>query len=157
VTALCYTPDGSQLAAAVGGGIDILDSNALETRLARLPSELDDAAVALRSAVTALRYSPDGSLLAALDADAVSLFVSGSWATKRSINVKASGIDLSDDNAWLQVSTDALELLYFNVETGEPATSRAVKAANATFYTCGPGPSKVAFEKQGSHLVLRAL
>jgi WD40 repeat protein len=157
ITCAAYAPDGSNIAVGVGGGVDVLDPSNLADRVARLPVDDDDAAIAKRSPVKMIRYSGDGGVVMVLDeAKVVTLYTAGSWSPKQSFDLSkatpaaVNGLDLSDDGAWLQVGTDNMELLYYSVETGEPAPEGHVtlKTAMVKVSGCGLSGSKIAYEKQ---------
>mmetsp|Transcript_8960 Transcript_8960/g.10754 ORF Transcript_8960/g.10754 Transcript_8960/m.10754 type:complete len:2660 (-) Transcript_8960:39-8018(-) len=165
ITTLAYSPDGSYLLAGVGGGVDVLDPNNIGNASDRL-SRLDiDAAMASMKSVKVLfiRFSPDGSIVTFLDSmGKLGVFNTGGWSLKKIhdlptiLSIKKediSDVDISEDNQWIQVGTNNLTLYYFSLETGEIAKEgfRTVKTGGGRFPTCGPGPSKIAYEKQESH------
>jgi WD40 repeat protein/Ca2+-binding EF-hand superfamily protein len=164
ISALAYSPDGTLLLAGVGGGVDVLDPSSLGAgdRLSRL--DIDAAMASMKQVkVLMIRFSPDGSIASYFDSfGKLGIYSVGGWSMKKihdiptMLSIKKEDVcdvEISEDNQWIQIGTNNLQLFYFSLETGEIAKEgfRTVKTAGGRFPTCGPGPAKIAYEKQESH------
>jgi len=160
-----YAPDGTNLAVAYAGGVDVLDPlNMAEaiTRLALAPAAAGDGAEGdakdgAPPRVTFLRYSPDGGLIIACDEthEVKAFTTGGDWGQKLAFSVadklaegaRVVGIDVSEDNAWIRVTSDALDVLHVSMESAEVYDDPAAfKASGSQFSAPSSGP--VSFEKQ---------
>lgn len=137
VKALAWSPDGSVLAAGLGGSVGgnasrkdgafaILDAATLE-----IVHEGRDS----KKALSVMAFSPDGALLAIGSHDnVVYLYAALDNYKLRARQDKATGhishVDFSTDGAYLRVNSDAFELLFINTQDGSwvpsPATMKDV-------------------------------
>ncbi len=120
VRCMAYSPDGLQLAVATFDGlIQVLSADKLTSHIAETQVSKDW--------IQCIQYSPDGDYLAVGSHDKkIYLLDTRTYSVKKVMNLHSSaitGFDFSNDSKFMRSSSQAGELLYWQIPSGKRITS----------------------------------